>query len=140
MDRSDVLDFVRKNSTSFMATVEDGQPRVRAMDTPHVDEGGLTFCTGTGKDVCRQLLARPWVELCYWSTDEKMQVRIRGRMEELDDPELKRQIVETRFVFLKPVVEQYGWESLTLFRLSSGEVRTWSPLNPAERNPQVTAF
>ncbi len=140
MDRAEVLEFVRKNSTSFMATVEDGKPRVRAMDTPHVDNGGLTFCTGTGKNVCRQLLAHPWVELCYWSMDEKLQVRIRGRMEELDDQELKRHIVETRFVFLEPVVEQFGWESLTLFRLSSGEVRTWSPENPAEKYPQIMEF
>jgi len=67
-------------------------------------------------------------------------VRIRGRMEELDDQELKRHIVETRFVFLEPVVEQFGWESLTLFRLSSGEVRTWSPENPAEKYPQIMEF
>lgn len=140
MDRTDVLDFVRGCTTSFMATVEDGEPRVRAMDTPHVDENGLTFCTGSGKSVCRQLLADPAVELCYWSADQGLQLRIRGRMEKLDDPELKRRIVETRFTFLKPVVERHGWEALTIFRLSSGTVRTWSPKNPAESNSPVFDF
>jgi len=53
MNREEILDFVRGNTTSFMATTENGEPRVRAMDTPHIDENGLTFCTGTGKDVCR---------------------------------------------------------------------------------------
>ena len=69
-----------------------------------------------------------------------MQLRIRGVLEKLDDEELKQHIVETKFTFLKPVVEQFGWETLTLFRISSGEVRTWSPANPAERNPMVYDF
>lgn len=140
MDRRQILEFVRKNPTSFMATAEGGRPRVRAMDTPHVDDSGLTFCTGTGKDVARQLMADPWVELCYWSVEDKLQLRIRGRMEVLDDQELKEYIVENRFVFLKPVVAKYGWETLTLFRLASGEARTWSPANPAESNPPVLEF
>jgi pyridoxamine 5'-phosphate oxidase len=140
MERSEVLEFVRRNPTSFMATVENGEPRVRAMDTPVVDERGLTFCTGSVKDVCRQLSENPEVELCYWNREEGLQVRIRGRMKILDDLALKEQIVETRFTFLKPVVEQFGWEALTLFRLSSGEVRTWSPTNPAESASQVYIF
>lgn len=140
MKREDILAFVRRNNTSFMATTESGEPRVRAMDTPHIDENGLTFCTGTGKNVCRQLLADPRVELCYLNHEDGMQLRIRGMLEKLDDEELKQHIVETKFTFLKPVVEQFGWETLTLFRISSGEARTWSPANPAERNPVVYDF
>ncbi len=127
MDRREVLDFVRNCTTSFMATVENGLPRVRAMDTPHVDENGLTFCTGSTKDVAIQLIADPSVELCYWDGGKAVQIRIRGRMEKLSDLDLLKNIVETRFTFLKPVVEKYGWGALTLFRLSKGEVRTWSP-------------
>jgi uncharacterized pyridoxamine 5'-phosphate oxidase family protein len=123
-----------------MATTENGEPRIRAMETPFVDDNGLTFCTGTGKDVCRQLLADPSVELCYWGAEEGIQLRIRGRMERLDDQQLKQNIVETKFTFLKPVVEKYGWDSLTVFRLSSGEVRTWSASNPPERNAVVSEF
>ena len=135
MNRKEILEFIRGNTTSFMATVDADEPRVRAMDTPYIDENGLTFCTGTGKDICKQLLANPSVELCYWSMEEKIQLRIRGEMEKLDDEELKKHIVETKFTFLKPVVEQFGWDTLTLFRISSGEARTWSPENPAEINP-----
>jgi len=140
MNRNEILEFVTRNSTSFMATTENGKPRIRAMETPFVDKNGLTFCTGTGKDVCRQLLADPSVELCYWGAEEGIQLRIRGKMEKLDDQEIKQHIVETKFTFLKPVVEQYGWDSLTLFRISGGEVRIWSPANPAERNSGVSEF
>jgi|WetSurMetagenome_2_1015567.scaffolds.fasta_scaffold00262_27 pyridoxamine 5'-phosphate oxidase len=130
MTRNEILDFVRKNTTSWMATVEDGEPRVRGMDTPVVDEKGLTFCTGTSKPVSRQLLANPSVELCYFDSSTGVQMRLRGRMEKLDDEQLKRHIVETRFTFLKPVVESHGWETLTLFRLPGGRGSLWSASEP----------
>ena len=66
MERQEVLEFVKRFPVSHMATVEDGQPRVRAMQTAVIDDAGLTFCTGSHKDVCRQLSANPSVELAYW--------------------------------------------------------------------------
>ncbi len=140
MNREEILEFVRRNTTSFMATVDDGEPCVRAMTIPHIDDEGITFCTGTGKDVCRQLLANPAVELCFWSGEDRLQLRIRGKLFKLDDEELKKHIVETRFTFLKPVVERYGWDTLTLFRISKGKVRTWSGDTPAESNPVIYDF
>lgn len=140
MNRQEILEFVRCNPTSYMATTENGEPRVRAMDTPHIDKNGLTFCTGSNKDVAKQLLVDPSVELCYNNVKEGIQLRIRGLMEKLDDEKLKQHIVETRFTFLKPVVEKFGWDCLTLFRISGGKVRTWSPANPSEANSSVTDF
>ncbi len=140
MKRDEVLDFVRDCTTSFMATVENGEPRVRAMDTPVVDENGLTFCTGATKDVCLQLMADPTVELCYWNGEKGVQIRIRGRMERLADLDLLSHIVNTRFTFLKPVVERFGWGALALFRLSGGEVRMWSPENLSSALSEVFEF
>jgi len=126
MNRQEILDFVRRNPTSFMATVERGQPRVRAMQTPHVDDEGLVFCTGVQKNVSRQLQATDGaVELAYWDAEGNVLLRLRGRMAVVDSLELKKRIVETTFQFLKPVVAQHGYEVLILFRLSSGEYRTW---------------
>lgn len=140
MKRNEVLDFVRECETSFMATVENGMPRVRAMDTPHVDDSGLTFCTGSTKDVCLQLTADPSVELCYWNGEKGLQLRIRGRMERVSDLALLKHIVNTRFTFLIPVVERFGWDALALFRLSKGEVRAWSPENLSGVTSEVFEF
>lgn len=131
MTRQEILELVKANPTSFMATVENGRPRVRGMDTPMVDNNGLTFLTGSHKDVCKQLMANPEVELCYWSHEKRLQVRIRGRMQQLDDERIKREIVENRFAFLKPVVERNGWNSLSVFRLSNGTATVWFGDNPA---------
>jgi len=126
MERKAIIDFVRKNPISHMGTVEEGEPRVRAMQTAHIADEGLTFCTGAHKLVAKQLLADPNVELSYWSSDDGIQIRLRGQMEHLEDVELKKHIVETTFTFLKPVVEEHGYESLALFRLAAGEYRTWN--------------
>jgi len=56
-------------------------------------------------------------------------LRLRGRMTVVDSLELKKHIVETTFQFLKPIVAQHGYEVLTLFRLASGEYRTWDGRN-----------
>jgi uncharacterized pyridoxamine 5'-phosphate oxidase family protein len=131
MTRAEMLDFVRKNSTAFMATVENGEPRVRAMETPLVDDGGLVYCTGSIKPVCRQLTAQPAVELCFFDSGRGIQLRLRGRMEKLEDQATKEWIVENRFTFLKPVVEKWGWGALALFRLSSGRALVWSAADNA---------
>ena len=140
MNRQEVLDFVRKNPVSYMATLESGRPRVRAMQTALVDENGLTFCTGKPKPVCAQLLADPAVELAYWDRGGGVQVRLRGEMEHLDDVDLKKRIVSEVFTFLQPVVEQRGYEVLALFRLSSGESRVWRRAEAAQPIPDVEAF
>lgn len=125
MTRQEILELVRKNPTSFMATVDNGQPRVRAMETPLITDEGLTFCTGTHKPVCQQLRQNPDVELAYWSDDEGIMVRLRGAMEDIDSEELKKTIVETKFTFLKPVVDQVGYEALAVFRLTGGTYKLW---------------
>lgn len=125
MTRNEALDFIRRNPTSYMATIENGEPRVRAMETPVIDDKGLTFCTGSNKQVCLQLSANPAVELCYWGMKEGAQIRLRGRMQKLDDEPLKRSIVEGPFAFLKPVVEKYGWDALSIFRLSGAKGFIW---------------
>ena len=43
MNREEILEFVRRNTTSFMATVDDGEPCVRGMTTPHIDDSGITI-------------------------------------------------------------------------------------------------
>ena len=52
MNRQEILSFVRSHPTSFLATVDHGEPRVRAMQTAYIDDEGLVFCTGVHKDVC----------------------------------------------------------------------------------------
>ncbi len=138
MTRDEVLAFVKANPVSFMATVERGQPRVRAMQTALVEPAGLVFCTGVQKDVCHQLAASGAVELAYWDPKSGTQVRVRGEMERVADVAVTKRIVDEVFTFLKPVVEQHGYGALGTFRLECGTSSVWRaaqgtmPLETAE--------
>ena len=61
---NEVYDFLKTAGTYFLATAEGDQPRVRPFGTIDVYEGKLYIQTGLTKDVARQMLANPKVELC----------------------------------------------------------------------------
>ena len=125
MNREEVIAFVGENREFFLATTEDGDPRVRGMSVFLVDDSGLYVCTGKSKDVYRQLQANPSVELCFFGAEQMVQLRLRGTLEERDDLELKKKAVE-KFPFLKPFTEQYGYEILAIFRLAMGKSSMWT--------------
>ena len=60
----DVYKFLKKADTYYLATVEDGQPRVRPFGTVNIFEGKLYIQTGKEKAVFQQLMANPQAELC----------------------------------------------------------------------------
>jgi len=138
MTRDQVLEFVKANPVAFMATVERGKPRVRAMQTALIEPAGLVFCTGVQKNVHQQLAAGGWVELAYWDAKNGVQVRVRGEVERVADVVVTKRIVNEVFTFLKPVVAQYGYEIFTSFRLTKGTSIVWrmaqsgAPLEIAE--------
>ena len=106
MTRDEVLAFVKANPVAFMATVERGKPRVRAMQTALVEPAGLVFCTGVQKDVHQQVVAGRSVELAYWDAKNDVQLRVRGEMERVADAAVTKRILDEVFTFLKPVVAQ----------------------------------
>ena len=60
----EICAFLKQCETYYLATVEGDQPRVRPFGTAHIFEEHLYFQTGKVKQVSKQLLANPNVELC----------------------------------------------------------------------------
>ena len=60
----EVYDFLHSVSLWFLATVENGQPRLRPFNSMHPYRDRLYFLTVRGKAVSRELHANPRVELC----------------------------------------------------------------------------
>ena len=118
MDKREILDFITKNRTAYMATVEGNKPHVRAMGTYSADENGIIFSMQSPKDVYKQLIKNPETELCYYA--EGIQVRVSGRMQQVTDTVLKKEIVEKR-PFYKPGVEKEGWDYVGVFILKHGK-------------------
>lgn len=63
----EVYDFLKACGTYYLATLDGTQPRVRPFGTVDLYDGKLTIQTGRSKDVSRQMLANPQVELCAFN-------------------------------------------------------------------------
>ena len=87
-----VHDFIKSCGTYYLATVEDGQPRVRPFGTINIFEGKLYIQTGKSKDVSRQIQANPKVELCCFNGKEWL--RLAGELVRDDRAEAKRDMLE----------------------------------------------
>ena len=70
----EVYDFLKNAGTYYLATVEDGQPRVRPFGTIHIFDDKLYIQTGLKKDVAKQMLAEPRIELCAFSEGKWLRV------------------------------------------------------------------
>jgi pyridoxamine 5'-phosphate oxidase len=123
MNKEEIIAFIQKNPMGNLATIEGNKPHVRGMETYRADENGLIFYTAKNKDVSKQLNANPEVEVSY--VKEGMQVRVSGRMDTVTDTKLMKEIVEAR-PFLKPLVEQYGYDFMAVYCLKNGKATTWS--------------
>ena len=70
----EVLEFLKKCDTYYLATVEGDQPRVRPFGTAHIFEGKLYIQTGKVKDVSKQMAANPKVEICCFDGEKWLRI------------------------------------------------------------------
>jgi len=88
---------------------------------------GVLFHTGCMKDVYRQLLANPAVELCFFDQQKMVQIRVRGTARIVDDLQVKKEIVNIPGrEFLKPWVESQGLDVLEVFRVADCQALVWT--------------
>ena len=127
MNKKEILAFITKNPTAYMATAEGNKPHVRAMGTYRADEKGIIFSMQTPKDVYKQLVKNPETELCYFT--DGVQVRVNGRMEQVTDVAMKKEITEKR-PFYKPGVEKEGWGYVGVFILKHGKATVMDMKGP----------
>lgn len=124
MNKEDILKFINENPNCFLATVEDNQPRLRGMRLYSSDADGILFQTWTLKDLHKQLVKNPEAEICF--NGQGMQVRVRGKMELVEDLALKKEVAEKR-PFMMPIIElKGGWDIVALWRLKNGKATVWT--------------
>jgi pyridoxamine 5'-phosphate oxidase len=121
LDKKEILSFITTNNIGYLATTEGKAPRVRGMDTFRADENGLIFYTDKSKNVCKQMVKNPEVEICYYARG--IQIRVRGRVEMLEDLALKKEIVAKRPFYGEMSEEDYN--DMAVFRLK-GKATTWT--------------
>ena len=88
----EVCEFLKQCGTYYLATVEDGAPRVRPFGTAHIFEDRLYIQTGKSKDVFAQIKAEPRVEFCAF--DGERWIRLFGRLVEDDRREARASMLD----------------------------------------------
>ena len=125
MTKTEIFEFIRKNPVFALGTAEENNPHVRMMLLYRADENGVIFVTGENKDVNKQLSNVPVVEMCFFNSNERRQVRISGSVEEIEDLEFKKQVVKD-WPFLKEWVDREGFDVLVIYCLKNAKAAVWT--------------
>lgn len=126
MTRDEIFDIIKNHPACFLATAgADGQPHARGMLMYRADDNGIIFHTGEFKDLWKQVMDNPKLELCFLDPKTNTQVRITGTARSVEDQGLKEEIVKAR-PFLKPWVEKQGYEHLKVFNVTPLRATVWT--------------
>ena len=125
MNKEEIMQLIRENPVCFLASVEGDIPRVRGVGTYKADDRGILIQISTPKDVYKQLVKNPKVELCYHIPAKGMQLRVNGTAEFLEDQGLKEEVLKDR-PFLKTLVDAEGYDAIKVFRVANASVYIWT--------------
>lgn len=90
----EVLDFIKKCGTYYLATVEGDQPRVRPFGTIEIFENKLYLQMGKVKNVSKQLAANPKAEICCFDGASGTWLRLCGELVNDDRVEAKKHMLD----------------------------------------------
>ena len=88
----EVYEFLKSAGTYYLATCEDGQPRVRPFGTVNMYDGKLYIQTGKSKSVSKQLAANPKCEICAFK--DGVWLRVAAELVEDDRVEAKKSMLD----------------------------------------------
>jgi len=129
MDKKVVLEFLNANKTSYLATVEDGAPRVRGIGIVKADVDGILFQTWKSKDLSKQLEHNAAVEFCFYNVEKRIQIRVRGKVTPVEDAATKQLVLKERPYFQKLVD---SGQEMAIYRLKNGMAQVWTMQNNFE--------
>lgn len=75
------------NAMTIATASLDGKPSARLVLLKDYDQRGFVFYTNYESDKGQQLLQNPWAAIAFWWAELERQVRITGRVEQVDDAE-----------------------------------------------------
>ncbi|MFH0974387.1 MAG: pyridoxamine 5'-phosphate oxidase family protein [Spirochaetota bacterium] len=120
----EVIRFLKENPIGFLASVDNGKPRVRPFGFMLEENGKLYFCTGTVKDVYKQLKNVPSVEFSCLSKDFSKWLRVNGQIKFSDDAKIKEKIINSQ-PLVKSIYKTADNPVFTIFFIDNGNASLW---------------
>ncbi len=117
------LNFLLDNKTFFIATVDDGKPRVRPFGLVVEHDGKLWFGTANTKAVYRQLQANPHVEISATSPASDW-IRLSGKAVFERNLNVKRKAF-ANMPMLSNIYQGPEDPTFEMFYLDDAEVSFW---------------
>lgn len=71
----EILAFLKKAGTYYLATDDNGQPRVRPFGTATLYDGRIYIQTGKKKSVSMQMHANPRIEICAFLDGDWLRIQ-----------------------------------------------------------------
>lgn len=135
MVKENIFKLMNENPVFHLATMDGDQPRVRGMLLFRADEEGIIFHTASTKDVFKQIMENPKVELCFQG--QGSQIRVSGILEQVNDEKLKNEIFNhPSRKFLQAWKENGIDVLLQIFCLKKGTAVEWTmATNFEEKKP-----
>ena len=93
-NRQEVLTYLKDCGVYFIATEEDGHPRVRPFSSCEILDGQLVIRTGKVKDVYKQIAKNPRVELCAMNRSGMEWIRISATLVPVESKEAKEAFLQ----------------------------------------------
>ena len=132
MTKQELFDFMNQTVAFNLATVDGEEPRLRTMMLYKADETGIVFHTGPFKEVYRQIMRNPNVQLCFYDPAQGLQVRVRGALEMVSTQALKEEVAShPSRAFMQAwkahcATEEEFYAMFDVFRLSGGIANVWT--------------
>ncbi|MDI9612062.1 MAG: pyridoxamine 5'-phosphate oxidase family protein [Acidobacteriota bacterium] len=117
--------FLKANPVFHIATIDGDAARVRPFGFVMVRDGALYFCTNRTKEVYRQLVAKPDVEISGMGADGTW-LRVRGKAVFDDSREAKVQAFEEGPTLLGLYPKGADDETFITFRLAEAQATLYS--------------
>lgn len=129
MEKQEIFEAMASHPVMYLATSEADQPHVRAVFLYRADASGILFHMAKKREMYAQIMKNNKVEICF--SCDSLQIRVTGRLVEIDDNALKDEICEhpsRKFLknFRENGVFKDFYREVAVFRLSNGTASLWS--------------
>jgi uncharacterized pyridoxamine 5'-phosphate oxidase family protein len=91
----EVIRFLNQNRLGYLATVENGKPRVRPWGFIFEEDGKFWFCTNNTKNVFKQLREVPCIEFSCSNPEFNTWLRISGNITFSGNKAVKEKIFQS---------------------------------------------
>ncbi len=130
-DMTEIGEFLKAHRMGFLATVDNGKPRIRAFGMMDLQGEKLIFSTSNKKDVFKQLKKEPYAEWIVMDQKTMKTLRVLGEVVFISDNAVKEKLVAGN-AMLKKMYSGDRAKELEMFNLYILEANWFGFNRPAQ--------